>query len=76
MKVYKLEGWRDCFVIRENLPGPPIIPGWSDKLAKWRKSNKFIREFNLSSASKGLGEEWNIHQLAKASQIQGYDLYS
>ena len=58
--VYRVS--RDCLKILED-DHVPIIPGWSEKLDKWRQS-------------KDLGQEWNIHQLQRASQVQGGELYA
>ena len=53
---------RDCLKIFEE-DRVPIIPGWGERNAKWRQS-------------KNLGQEWNIHQLQVATNLQGGELYS
>ena len=63
-RLHKLPGWRDCFVIIED-DRVPIIPSWSEKLAKLRKSRIF----------KDL-ENWGAHQLQRTSQVQGGELYA
>lgn len=80
-KVYRVFGQADIFKVFSDRPKPlfpgteipgAIIPGWSDKLKKLRP--KIAKIAGMSEDECGLNE-WNIHQLQKATKLQGADIY-